>query len=196
MNTNFFEMIAGLNIPGNWKISIQTNDNSNFIVSALFTANHCGDMAAKKIPPMLLKGTASELGQGFFEAIAEPVQTTAGLYNNMEAYLKEVEQARLTSKQEQDKKLKEKQTSAGTVKKTGDVEMPEPKVDKEEKKRLYTEAMSRVNELMNTCKYAEALEILPKTEDFPEKADELKKKSADLTRMRDQYQNALSIFNA
>ena len=57
MNTDFFQNIAGLNVPGNWKITIQTTDNVQFTVSALFTAIACGDNAAKAVPPMLLKGT-------------------------------------------------------------------------------------------------------------------------------------------
>jgi PRTRC genetic system protein E len=193
MNTNFFQNIAELNIPGNWKIAIQTTDNLQFTVSALFTANYCGDNASKGVPPMLLKGTAEELNEGFFGAIASPAQQTAGLYTSMDAYLKEVEKARLASKEEQDKKAKEKAASA---KKPGDVEMPDPKPSKEEKRRAYEEAIKNIFEFSAKMKYADALAILPTVEDYPEKKNELEKKGAELKRLQTQYDNALFNLNA
>lgn len=194
MNTDFFQHIASLNIPGNWKISIQTSDNIQFVVSALFTANNCGDNAAKSIPPMLLKGTSEELNAGFFETITAPVQVTAGLYASMEAYLKEVERARLASKEEQEKKAKEK--AAQNPKKTADTEMPEPKPSKEEKKQAYDDAMKNISELMGSMKYADALALLPSAQDYPDKKNELQKKEADLKRLQSQYENALFTINA
>lgn len=194
MTTNFFENITALNVPGNWKISIQTTDNMLFTVSALFAATNCGDNASKAIPPMLLKGTAEELNKGFFDAITLPVQQTAGLYTSMEAYLKEVERARLASKEEQDRKTKEK--AAQTAKKPGDVEMPDPKQAKEEKKKAYDEAMKNITELSAKMKYADALAILPSLEDYPEKKNELEKKEAELKRLNSQYENALFNLNA
>lgn len=193
MNTNFFENIAELNVPGNWKISIQTTDNIQFAVSALFTANACSDNAAKVVPPFLLKGTSQELNEGFFDTILAPVQQTAGLYTSMEAYLKEVERARFASKEEQDKKNKEK---AANAKKPDDVEMPDPKVAKEEKRKAYDEAMKNITDLQGKMKYAEALEILPSVTDFPEKKNELEKKENELKRLRSQYENALFTLNA
>jgi PRTRC genetic system protein E len=194
MNTNFFQNIAGLNVPGNWKISVQTNDNEQFTVSALFTANNCGDNASKMIPPILLKGTIGELDEGFFDAITVPVQQTAGLYTNMELYLKEVERARLASKEEQERRNKEK--TAQTAKKPGDVEMPDPKPSKEEKKKAYDEAMKNIASLTSAMKYADALAILPSVEDYPEKRAELEKKEAELKRLNSQYENALFNLNA
>lgn len=192
MKTNFFQNIAELNVPGNWKIAVQTTDNLQFTVSALFTANMCGDKASKTVPPMLLKGTAEELNEGFFGAITSPVEQTAGLYTSMEAYLKEVERARLASKEEQDKKNKEK---AATAKKP-DVEMPDPKMAKEEKRKAYDEAMKNIAELSGKMKYGDALVILPSAEDYPEKKNELEKKKGELQRLQGQYENALFNLNA
>jgi hypothetical protein len=59
----------------------------NLIVSVLFFNDAIGDDARKKVPPILLKGTAEELDSGFFQAIAEPVQDTAQLFANMEFLL-------------------------------------------------------------------------------------------------------------
>lgn len=143
---------------------------------------------------MLLKGTAEELNEGFFEAIATPVQQTAGLYTSMEAYLKEVEKARLASKEEQDRKAKEK--AAQTAKKPADVEIPDAKQSKEEKKKAYDEAMKNITELSAKMKYADALAILPSVEDYPEKKNELEKKEAELKRLHNQYENALFTLNA
>lgn len=194
MNTDFFQNIAGMNVPGIWKITIQTDDNIQFTVSALFSANMCGDNAARVIPPMLHKGTAEELGLGFFDAITAPVQATAGLYTNMETYLKEVERARLASKEEQDKKNKEK--AAQTAKKTSDVELPDPKVAKEEKRKAYDEAMKNIADLAAKMKYADALALLPPVSDYPEKKSEIEKKESELKRLNAQYENALFTLNA
>ena len=194
MNTDFFKNLAGLNVPGNWKISIQTSDNIQFTVSALFLANACGDNASKTIPPILLKGTTDELDEGFFDAIVAPVEETAGLYTNMEAYLKEVERTRLASKEEQDKKAKEK--AAQTAKKPADVEMPDPKLAKEEKKKAYDEAMKNIGELSAKMKYADALALLPSVQDYPEKKNELEKRETELRRLLNQYENALFNLNA
>ena len=176
MNTNFFEALAGLNAPGNWKLTIHTTDNHNFTVSALFTALHCGDQATKAIPPMLLKGTAEELADGFFEAIAQPVAVTAGLYHNMEAYLKEVEAARLKSKEEQDKKK-----AQTTTDKAGEgIETDAMKQAKAEKKEAYEAALKEIEQLRAQMKYSEALALLPSVTDYPDRKAELEKKKSEL----------------
>jgi PRTRC genetic system protein E len=178
MKTNFFQQIAALNVPGNWKLTLHTADNINFTVSALFTALHCGDNAAKTIPPMLIKGTADELAEGFFEAISQPVAVTAGLYHNMEQYLKSVEQARLNSKEEQDKK---KATAVNnTLKGKDNIETPEMAQAKAEKQQAYDDALKQIEQLRAQMKYAEALELLPNPLDYPAKRIELDKKKQEL----------------
>ncbi len=196
MTTNFFEIIAGLNIPGNWKITIQTEDNVAFTVSALFTALQCGDNAAKAIPPMLLNGTASELDNGFFETITVPVQQTAGLYTNMEIYLKGLEAAKLASKQEQDNREKAKKQAAAAGKDNGDIIVPDTKISKEEKKKAYDDAMQEVAELVKKLKFSDALHILPSIADYPHKEGELKKKTDYLKTQISLYEKALINFNA
>lgn len=200
MKTNFFENIAAMNAAGNWKLTIHTDEQGGFTVSALFTALHNADNATKAIPPMLLKGTATEMDAGFFETITQPVQQTAGLYNNLNAYHKELEKARLASKMVQDKKNK----TAPKPKNDGDeaddeenedIEVGAPQPNKEELKKTYNEAMQKISELNAACKYAEAIAILPSPEDYPEKAAELRGKLGDLTRKRNQMEQALSLFN-
>jgi PRTRC genetic system protein E len=196
MKTNFFENIATLNAQGNYKMAIHVDDKGQFTVSVLFNTNGNGDNACKVVPPMLLKGTAQELDEGFFEAIEKPVKETAGLFQNMEAYLKGLEEAKKQSKMEQDKKAQEnKQKITPKVKTEGDdIEVTEPKVDKEAKKKAYDEAMKQVAHLNDHCKYGEALAILPTVADYPEKQAELEKKTADLTRKKEQHDKMLELF--
>jgi PRTRC genetic system protein E len=196
MNTNFFENVAELNIPGNWKITIQTEDNIEFTVSTLFTALQCGDNAAKAIPPMLLKGTAQELNHGFFETITVPVQQTAGLYSNMESYLKGLEAAKLASKQEQDNREKAKKQAIVASKNSEDIIVPDTKISRDEKKKAYDDAMQEVAELIKKLKFSDALNILPSITEYPYKEGELKKKTDYLNTQISLYEKALINFNA
>ncbi len=203
MTTNFFENITALNVPGKWTLAIHTDEQGQFTVSALFTALHNADNATKVIPPMLLKGTATEMDEGFFETITQPVQQTAGLYSNLNAYHKELEKARLASKMVQDKKNKTapkpKIATEGSDENDNEdddnIEVGEPKPSTVDKRKAYAEAMVKISELNAACKYAEAIELLPPITDYPEKEAELKTKLADLTRKKNQMAQALSLFN-
>lgn len=204
MRTNFFENITALNVPGKWTLAIHTDEQGQFTVSALFTALHNADNATKAIPPMLLRGTATEMDEGFFETITQPVQQTAGLYNNLNAYHKELEKARSASKMVQDKKSKiapkpKIATDGGEENDNEDddnIEVGEPKPSAIDKRKAYAEAMAKINELNAACKYEEALAILPSVADYPEKEAELTKQLADLTRKKNQMAQALSLFNS
>jgi hypothetical protein len=66
METNFFKSILALQVAGDWKINIAKEDMDRLIVSVLFFNDSIGDDARKKVPPILLKGTAEELDNGFF----------------------------------------------------------------------------------------------------------------------------------
>jgi hypothetical protein len=66
METNFFKSILALQVAGDWKINIAKEDMDRLIVSVLFFNDTIGDDARKKVPPILLKGTAEELDNGFF----------------------------------------------------------------------------------------------------------------------------------
>lgn len=192
MKTNFFENIANLNAEGNYKMAIHADKQGVFTVSLLYNTTANGDNAHKVVPPMVLKGTAQELDEGFFEAIKQPIQETAGLFQNMEAYLKGLEEAKKQSKMEQDKAKPKTLTQplAGGE----DIEVAEPKVDKEAKKKAYEEAMKQVADLNGHCKYEEALAVLPAVADYPEKQTELEKKHADLTRKKEQHDKMLQLL--
>lgn len=196
MKTNFFNQIAVINQPGIWKMTVQNDDKGNFTVSLLFNTLNCGDSAVNAITPMVLKGTATELGEGFFDTITQPVIKTAGLMNNMEEYLKTVEKARLASKQEQDKKNKEKADKEKADKskgdKSGNPKQPtQPDEEKENKRKAYIDAIREVVDLDSKTLYEEALAILPLVTDYPEKEAELTKRKQDLEKKAEQKRNLL-----
>lgn len=195
MTTNFFQNIANLNLPGTWKLVIQTDANGNMTVSELFNST-CGDKAVKLIIPYTLTGTPQDLDEAFFTKITEPVAKSAELQTNLEAHLKSVEQAKAASKMEQAKKIKEKAQATATPKSTVDAEIPEPKIGKEEKKKAYDTAMENVTELIKKFKFSEALTILPSVEEHPNKENELKKKRQYLERQANLYEKALLNYNA
>jgi PRTRC genetic system protein E len=195
MTTNFFQNIASLNLPGTWKLVIQTDTDGNMTVSELFNAT-CGDKAVKLIIPYTLTGTAQDLDEAFFTKITEPVAKTAELQTNLEAHLKSMEQAKAASKMEQDKKNKEKAQATATPKKTEDAEIPEPKISREDKKKAYDTAMENVTELIKKLKFSEALTVLPDVADYPNKENELKKKRQYLEQQANFYEKALQNFNA
>jgi len=188
MTTNFFKSITDLQVPGKWNLAIHSDEQGNLTISALFTALHNADNTTKAIPPMLLKGSAEELDNGFFEAITQPVQQTAGLYTNLNDYHKELEKAKQASKMEQDKKNKAAKPKAEPKEgeEEDDMEMSEPKPDKEAQRKAYEEAMKKVTRLDSLCQYEEALDTLPTLIEFPEKTNELDKKRAELERKREQ----------
>jgi PRTRC genetic system protein E len=191
MKTNFFENIANLNAPGIWKISIQNDANGHFVVSALYSPVQSNEPATKMIAPLIFKGTIAEMDEGFFEAIERPVQATAGLYTNIEAYNTNLDNAKKKMAQgNKSQPARKPETTGGD-----DIEVGEPKVDAGDKRKAYTEAIRKVVELNDACKYEEALNLLPSVSDYPEKAEELSKRKADLIRKKEQMAQALKLFN-
>ncbi len=195
MTTNFFQNIASLNLPGTWKLVIQTDENGKMTVSELFNAT-CGDKAVRLIIPYTLTGSAQDLDEAFFIKITEPVAKTAELQTNLEAHLKSMEQAKAASKMEQDRKAKEKTQVTTTPKNTQDAEIPEPKISREDKKKAYDTAMENVTGLIKKFKFSEALTILPEVTEYPNKENELIKKRRYLEQQANLYEKALINFNA
>lgn len=197
MNTNFFTALAAMQVQGSYKMAIHVDAQNELTVSLLFNTAANGDKASKTVPPMCFKGTAIELDEHFFNEITKPVQETSALFINMEAYVKSLEEAKKQSKQEQDKKDAEKKAKAvakPAATTTEDIEVGEPKPDPAEKRRTYEEAMKKIAELNDACKYAEALELLPTANDYPEKQAELDRKRTDLTRKKEQHDRMLDLF--
>jgi PRTRC genetic system protein E len=194
MKTNFFENIANLNAPGIWKIGIHNDENGHFTVSALYTPIQTNEPATKMIAPLIFKGTVGEMDEGFFEAIERPVQATAGLYTNIEAYNKNLDSAKKKLSQG-NKSQPAKVKADGTGENKDDIEVGEPQPSAGDKKKAYFDAIKQVVELNDACKYEEALAILPSVSDYPEKSEELNRRKADLTRKKEQMAQALKLFN-
>jgi PRTRC genetic system protein E len=162
METNFFKSILALQVAGNWKINIAKEDTDKLIVSVLFFNDSIGDDARKKVPPILLKGTAEEIDSGFFEAIEQPVKDTAQLFANMEQFLKEKEQAKVSSQMEKDNVLKMGK-------------------EKTEMQKQYEQAMKKAEELETAGKFKEAWMKVPQADLYPEYKDIIHARKAELS---------------
>lgn len=162
MNTNFFNQIAELEITGDLQLTISRGVENKLVVSILLQNEQCGDNAKQLIPPLNLRGTAEELDEGFFESIAVPLQTASGLMVNMEAYMKQLENAQKQSAMEKEKTNKEKKT-------------------KDEKEKKYKEAMAKADELDNDGKPRDAWMKVPNPNDYPEYAEAIHKRKKELS---------------
>ncbi|MCV9926257.1 prtrc system protein e [Flavobacterium sp. LS1R49] len=159
---NFFQSLIALQVAGDWKINIVKETADRLIVSVLFFNDTIGDEARKKVPPILLKGTAEELDAGFFEAIEQPVKDTAQLFANMEQFLKESAQAKISSQMEKDNILKMGK-------------------EKTEMQKKYEEAMKKADELEALGKFKEAWMKVPQANLYPEHKDIIHQRKAELS---------------
>lgn len=159
METNFFTTVASLPKAGDWRISISFLEDEKMLVSILFEQEKDG----KGLAPIVFNGTASELDNGFFTALAEPVQKTSELFASIGAHLLSLEKAK--------KELHEKAQKKSTIP-TAASSAPKGE-DKTERKKRYDELIAKAKELNGQCKYDEALAVLPTNEDFVEKSEEL-----------------------
>jgi PRTRC genetic system protein E len=204
MQTNFFEHISALEFQGALNLNLIKNAEGLLTVS-VFLPNATADTAGNIIPPMILKGNATELGEGFFNAIAAPVKQTAGLFANLDAYQQSLKKASENSKAEQDKKNKANKgktmiASSATTADTDDdddeqddtnnlfsAQENEQKVLAEKKKR-YESVLEQVGELSKVFKYDEAISLLQTCADYLEKADEINAKCAELQKHKAKYE--------
>ena len=200
MKTNFFEQVAGLAITGTLQINIQPQESGTLTVSVMLVNNNPKITTGKNIPPMLLTGSAQELDEAFFNQVGEPVKRTVKLFANADAYQKELDKAGQTGKKDKDSKDKSAKGTANTNlftqqpdEHTDDDldEVPDEQADDSEaiaeKQRMYDEAMQRVGELNTQMKYKEAIAQLPDAEEYPDKADEIKTKRAQLQKRQEVY---------
>lgn len=170
MQTNFFRQIAKMNLTGDLQLTLRATSEDSFVLSALLHNEQCGDEARKLIPPLNLRGTAEELDNGFFENISEPLQTASGLMVDMDNFMKQLEEAKRKSAMEKEKAEKDKK-------------------EKEARQKKFTEAFEKAENLAKDEKYKEAWSALPKPSEFPEFAEQIRKK-------QDEYEShfAPSLF--
>ena len=162
MNANFFNQITQLNFTGNLQLTIAKGVENNLIVSLMIQNEQCGDNAKQLIPPLNLRGTAEELDEGFFQQITTPLQTASGLMVNMEAFMKQLEEAKKQSTMEKEKAEKEKK-------------------EQETKDKKFKDGMAKADELEKECKFREAWMKVPEISEYPEKADEIRKRKSELS---------------
>lgn len=161
MKTEFFQNLTALDGSGQWQITVKPLPENKLVVSVLFSST-CGDDAAKLVPPILLKGTAAELDEGFFTALTSPVQQTAALFSNMEAFIVQKDQA-------------EKQSQMAKAEQT------RQQKDQTQKNGKYDAAMKIVDALAAEGKFREAFIKLPDPAEFEDKAEIIRKRRAELT---------------
>lgn len=162
MNTNFFNQIQQLNFTGVLQLNISKGIESNLIVTVLLNNEQCGDSAKKLIPPLTFNATPQEFDEGFFEQITTPIQKVSGLMVDMEKFQKQLDEAKAQSAIEKAKTEKEKK-------------------EKEVKDKKFKDAMAKAEELEKEGKFREAWIKVPDITEFPEKADEIRKRKTALS---------------
>lgn len=168
--TNFFAHAAAIPFEGCLNITIK-KDAEQLTVSVLLQNEGCGDAAKNHIPPLILKGSAKELCEGFFDAVTAPLAETSQLLVNMEQYLKGQEAAKKNAAME--KKKTDKADKA---------EKPDKPTTPEELKAMkYNGIIAQVDALEAAGKFREAWLKVPQQTEFPEKAEELRKRRASLS---------------
>jgi PRTRC genetic system protein E len=163
--TNFFSQVAALGFTGCLNLTLHI-DGQSLTVSVLLQDNACGDTAKTRIPPLILKGTPNELGEGFFPAITEPVQATSALLTNMAEYLKGQEEARRHSAMEKKKSEKPEITEKGLS----------------PKEKKFLEAMQQVDALESEGNFRDAWCKVQQPTEYPENAEQLRKRRESLSR--------------
>lgn len=162
MNTNFFNQIAQLGVAGDLHLTIAKGAENNLIVSVMLQNEQCGDNAKNIIPPLNLRGTAEELDNGFFEKITTPIQTASGLMVDMEGFMKQLEEAKKQSAMEKEKADRQKKEQEGKDKK-------------------FKDGMAKADELEKEGKFRDAWMKVPEITEFPEKADEIRRRKTELS---------------
>ncbi len=162
MKNGFFNNIARLDFAGNLQLTIGKSEDNGLVVSILLRNESCGDSAKELIPPLTLMGTAEELEEGFFAQIAKPVEQVSGLMVDMEAFLAQMEIAKKNSAMEkQQEEMKRK--------------------GKEAKDKKYKEVMGKVDALEKEGKFRDAWTKIPDPAEFPDQAEVIRKRKADLS---------------
>ena len=160
--TNFFNQIAQLQIIGDLHITIAKGEEDRLIVLVMLQNETCGDSAKHSIPPLNLRGTAEELDSGFFENITAPMESASGLMVDMEGYMKQLEDTKKQSAMEKEKDVKQKK-------------------EQEAKDKKFSEAMAKADELEKEGKFREAWIKVPEIHEFPLKAEQIRKRKAELS---------------
>ena len=151
-----------MDFTGVLQLNISKGAENNLIVSVLLNNEQCGDSAKNLIPPLTFNATPQEFDEGFFEQIKAPIKTVSGVMVDMEKFLKQMENVKKQSAMEKEKTEKAKK-------------------EKEAKDKKYKDSMAKVDELEKEGKHREAWMKVPDITEFPEKADEIRKRKKELS---------------
>lgn len=162
MNTNFFKQVQQLDFTGNLQLTITKGAENNLIVTVLLHNEQCGDNAKNLIPPLTFNATPQEFDEGFFQQITTPIQKVSGLMVDMEKFQKQLEEVQKQSAMEKAKAEKAKK-------------------EQETKDKKYKDGMAKADELEKEGKFREAWIKVPDITEFPEKADEIRKRKTALS---------------
>ena len=162
MNTNFFNQILQLDFTGVLQLNISEGTETKLIVSVMLNNDECGDNAKNLIPPLTFNATAQEFDEGFFEQITTPIQKVSGLMVDMEKFLKQLEEVKKHSAIEKENADKQKK-------------------EQEAKDKKFKDGMAKADELEKEGKFREAWMKVPEITDYPEKADEIRKRKIALS---------------
>lgn len=173
MRTNFFQAIQRLHGAGSWIINISFSKENELLVSVLLK-NSGAESGGSPLPPMLYCGTAQEIDEGFFESLSVPIEQTVSFFSNLSAYQKGLEDAKAKLMA----KPKEKTTASSETKKTGD--SVSASGESAPAKAKFEDILKEITTLNSSCKYTEAIELLPSVEDYPDKKAEIEKLQKEL----------------
>lgn len=170
--TNFFAHAAAIPFEGCLNITLK-KDGEELTVSVLLLNEGCGDPAKTHIPPLILKGSAKELCEGFFDAIAAPIAQTSALLVNMEQFLKGQEAAKKNAAMEKKKE--------GKADKSNTAETEKPASPEAITAMKYAGIMVKVDALEKEGKFRDAWMKVPQPSEFPDKAEEIRSRRASLS---------------
>lgn len=166
MESHFFRNLSALQLRGNFVINVRIGDGDKLQVSILLGNPAVKDKVANSISPMVLEGTPTEMDNGFFTALKEPLNKTNQFFLNAIQHQQSLESATKKSQQ-------------STTKTPNDAS-----------KRKFEERMKKVTELEQKQKFGEAIAQMPTTKDFPEFEKQI---TVKLSELRSKH-GSLSLF--
>ncbi|WP_426330062.1 PRTRC system protein E [Pedobacter sp. R-06] len=173
MRTNFFQAIQRLQGVGAWVFNISFAEENEMVVSVLLKPETNGEIKSK-LPPMVFKGTAQELDEGILEGLTVPISETKSLFTNISAYNKGLEDARAKIVE------RPKPVKATAPKVAGETTLQEKEEQTIEDRPTFEDIIREIGKLNSSCKYAEAIAMLPKEADYPDKKAEIGKLAREL----------------
>lgn len=162
METNFFRLIAKMDISGELHLVISKTEGNMLVVSTMLQNKKCTDRAKNFITPFNLRGTAEQVDIGYFGKIYQPMKEVSELLTNMESFKQQVEQARKQSSMA--KETTERETKAEDL-----------------KEKKYREAMQKADDLEKEGKYREAWMSVPEPSTYPDRIEILRARREKLS---------------